>query len=174
MSNGSDVFAKYLLPKLKRARDPASAFVLKSIKAGRTLDAAVLDAIEAYPVADTLNLRTWIEEARGIEKERREEADEDAADELLIFLDNEPDFYKRKLAIAEMLTKRVAKDTYNQLLGARAWMPIVEDAARRYAKEYAIEREWNKIFVPATRDLVAKWLAERWYANAKAGRPKEV
>lgn len=172
----SDPFLSYLMPKLKRARqDRGAVEVLKALKAGRNLDNAILDTIEALPAADTRNLRMWVEEARGLSRERREEAGESEATELLIYLDNEPDIYAMKKAIASNLAKKLAKGVYDERRARAAWAPVVERAAKKYAREYSSsERDWSSIFNPATRDEVAKDLAERWYANAKAGRPGEV
>jgi hypothetical protein len=106
---------------------------------------------------------------------RREEADEVAADELLIYLDNEQDIYRQKQDIADNLLRKIKKGVYSHVRAADLWMYVVERAAKKYAKEFSSsERDWSSIFVPATRDAVAKELADRWYGNAKAGRPDEV
>lgn len=106
---------------------------------------------------------------------RRQEADEVAADELLLYLDNEPDIYRQKQEVAENLYRKIKKGTYSHLRAADLWAYVAERAAKKYAKEFgSSERDWSSIFVPATRDLVAELLADRWYANAKAGRPDEV
>jgi len=169
-------FRDYLLPKLKRSasRDEGSAEVLASLKGGRSLEDAVVDTIESLPASATYKLRTWLEEFRGLTKPRREESDETAADELLLYLDNEADIYKMKGYVAAGLLKKFERGSYNHAFATRAWQPVVERAAKKYAKEFSSsEREWSTIFVPATRDLVAKELADRWYQNAKDGRPDE-
>jgi hypothetical protein len=172
----SDAFGGYLMPKLKRAhRDRGAAEVLKALAAGRSLDNAILDTIEALPASETRKLRLWIEEARGVSREHREEVGEEEATELLIYLDSEPDIYAMKKVIAANLAKKLAKGVYDERRARAAWAPVVERAARKYAREYASsEREWSSLFNPATRDEVAKDLAERWHANAKAGRPGEI
>jgi hypothetical protein len=170
-----DPLLSYLMPKLKGARrDPGSVEVLKALKAGRSLDNAILDTIESLPASETRNLRLWVEEARGLSRERREKADETAADELLIYLDNDEPIYRMKKLIANNLLKKIARGVYDERRAAAAWMPLVERAAKQYAKEYASsEREWSTVFTPATRDFVAKEIADRWYAAAKRGEPDD-
>ena len=106
---------------------------------------------------------------------RRAEADETAADELVLYLDNEYDLHKKKQAIAENLIRKIKRGTYDHRRAPALWAYVVEDAAKKYAKEFAAHpREWSTMFNPATRDLAAQELADRWYENAKAGRPDEV
>lgn len=106
---------------------------------------------------------------------RREEADEVAARELLLYLDNERDIYDQKKLIAANLLRKIKKKVYSHTRAVDAWAYIVERAAKKYAKEFSSsERDWSMIFVPATRDLVTRELADRWYENARAGRPEEV
>jgi nuclear transport factor 2 (NTF2) superfamily protein len=106
---------------------------------------------------------------------RRQAGDEVAADELLLYLDNERDLYRQKQEIAENLVKKIKKGTYDHRLAGALWGYVVERAAKKYAKEFsASERDWSRIFPPATRDIVSKQLADRWFSNAKAGRPDEV
>jgi len=100
--------------------------------------------------------------------------DEQAATELLIYLDNESVHYKKKKVIAANLHKMVKNRTYVHGAAPQAWSYVVDDAAKGYAKEFADAKDWAKIFTVSTRRLVAQDLADRWYANAKAGRPEEV
>lgn len=172
----SDLFASYLMPKLKKARgDRGAVEVLKALEAGRSLDNAILDTIESLPASDTRKLRLWIEEARGLSRQHREEAGEHEATELLIYVDNDEGLYRMKKAIAANLAKKLAKGVYDERRATAAWAPVVERGAKMYAREYATsEREWSTLFNPATREQVAKDLAERWHYNAKQGRPEEV
>lgn len=105
----------------------------------------------------------------------RGQADETAADELLIYLDNEEDLYRQKQAIAKNLLTKMARKTYEHSRAPDAWSYVVENAAKKYAKEFATRAsEWSSIFSVPTREIVAKELADRWLANAKNGRPDEV
>ncbi len=100
------------------------------------------------------------------------ESDEDAGTELLLYLDNEEPLYRQKLAIARNLELKMKRGTYDHAKAPQAWSYVVEAAAKRYAKEFDVK--WSTMFNPATRRVVSKALADRWHANAKAGRPDEV
>lgn len=104
------------------------------------------------------------------------ESPESIAAELSIYLDNEEPLYRKKLAIAKNLEKMIKRGTYDHKKAPQAWSYVVEDAAKSYSKEFGTggKREWASFFPPAIRRAVAEDLADRWYANAKAGRPDEV
>ena len=104
------------------------------------------------------------------------ESDESVAMELAIYLDNEEPLYRKKLAIARNLELKIKRGTYDHKQAPQAWSYVVEDAAKGYSKEFGTggKREWAAIFPPKIRRAVAEDLADRWYANAKAGRPDEV
>jgi hypothetical protein len=104
------------------------------------------------------------------------ETDEHAAVELALFLDNEEPLYRQKVEIAKNLTRKIKNGTYDHKLAPKLWGYVVERAAKAYDKEFGSgrPREWAKMFPPVVRNLVAKDLADRWYANAKAGRFDEV
>jgi hypothetical protein len=101
-------------------------------------------------------------------------ADEEAAVELALYLDNEEPIYRQKLEIAKNLERKLKKGTYDHKRAPDLWIYAVERAAKSYAKEFADPKEWFKLFPPDVRRVVAQELADRWYANAKAGRPDEV
>lgn len=100
--------------------------------------------------------------------------DAEAAHELLLYLDNDPALYRQKQTIAANLLRKVQKRTYSHREAPAAWAYAVEQAAKKYAREYADPKDWGRIFNVPTRNAVARDLADRWYANAKAGRPGEV
>jgi len=100
--------------------------------------------------------------------------DEQAADELLLYLDTTVDYYPKKKVIAANLLKMIKRGTYEHKLAPQAWSYVVDDAAKGYAKEWADVKDWATIFPASTRRITAQDLADRWYANAKAGRPEEV
>jgi hypothetical protein len=104
------------------------------------------------------------------------ESDESVAAELAIYLDNERTLYKQKQEIAKNLVRKIKAGTYNHKLAPKLWGYVVERAAKMYDKEFGTgrPRAWADMFPPKIRLMVAKELADRWYANAKAGRPDEV
>lgn len=95
-----------------------------------------------------------------------------AATELSLYLDNEQPCYKMKQDIARNLLRKMKSGSYAHARAAQAWSYVVEFAAKRYAKEFG--GVWHKMFPPDVRLAVAQDLADRWHANAKAGRPDEV
>lgn len=102
-------------------------------------------------------------------------ADEDAADELVLYLDNDYQLYKQKELIADNLLRKIKRGIYDHARAPDAWIYVVEEAAKKYAKEFASRPgEWSVLFNLPTRRLAAVEIADRWYANARAGRPDEV
>lgn len=99
----------------------------------------------------------------------RGEADETAADELVLYLDNERDLYEQKRAIAANMLRKMERGAYDHQRAPDAWMYVVENAARKYAKEFAVARDWSAIFNVPTRALAAKQLADRYRDNVKHG-----
>lgn len=59
----ASAFAQFLLPRVERGADDASKEVRVSIRAGRSLSDAILDAIETLPENKSRLLRTWVEQA---------------------------------------------------------------------------------------------------------------
>jgi len=104
---------------------------------------------------------------------RREPADETAADELKLYIDNEDRFamlgHGLGRAISQNLWKKWQKGTYDPARAPQAWSYVVESAAHAYAKEFDSERNWSRMFNPATRDLVAVELAREWENYARSG-----
>lgn len=96
-------------------------------------------------------------------------ADETAADELILYLDNERDLYEQKRAIAANMLRKMERGTYDHHRAVDAWMYVVENAAKKYAKEFATPRDWSALFNVPTRTLAARELADRYRDNVKHG-----
>ena len=97
-------------------------------------------------------------------------ADEQAGDELLLYLENDADIYRRRLQpIFKNLVTKMARGTYNSTAAVRAFRYAAEDAAKKYAKEYATPSEWSSIFNPATRTYVAVSLRDSFETEARLG-----
>jgi hypothetical protein len=104
---------------------------------------------------------------------RKMSIDSDAADELILYLDNEYDLYRQKKEIMTNLTKKFQKGTYLHTKAPTIWMYLVESAAKKYCKEFCdkdINQKWFELFTVSSRKLAAKELANRWYKLAQAGR----
>jgi len=105
---------------------------------------------------------------------RREEADETAASELELYVDNDDRFsphgHGQGRAISANLWKKWKKGTYDASQAPKAWSYVVESAAKAYAKEFSSSvSDWKNIFNPATRDIVARNLAKQWEDEARGG-----
>lgn len=102
---------------------------------------------------------------------RREEADEHAARELSLFIENDyalvgaPNSLGK--AIEKNLLAKIRNGSFDLGKSEQAWMYLMEEGAKKYAKEFASEREWSRIFNPATRELVAHEFAVTFYDENK-------
>jgi len=97
------------------------------------------------------------------------------AHELLLFLDTTGSLYKNKQQVARMLAARRKNGTYDHKLAPKAWVWVANAAAKQYVREMGPSpTAYTKMFPPVVRMAVAIELANRWYANAKAGRPEEI
>lgn len=103
----------------------------------------------------------------------REEADETAADELELYIENDARFSMhgqgQGRAISVNLWKKWKKGTYDLYQAPKAWSYVVESAAKAYAKEFDSPGNWSRTFNPATRDLVSHRLAKDWEVQAANG-----
>lgn len=88
------------------------------------------------------------------------ELDEVASRELLLYANNDGELYDRlKLPIIRNLLKKMKKGTYNPSLAPKAWLPLLEQAAKRYSKDYSDGSDWSRIFSAATRRHAAQEMA---------------
>lgn len=88
--------------------------------------------------------------------------DTDAVTELDLYLENTGSLYPMKQNILRALTRKRAKKVYDSSKALIAWGHWVEAGARSYAKEFAKEKDWAKIFPKPVRDEVARRLEERY------------
>lgn len=83
-------------------------------------------------------------------------ADEHAATELVLFAENDANLYRQmKRPIELNLIKKFKAGKYNRELAVKLWMYLADEAAKRYAIQFASPNEWNRIFTPATRRMAA-------------------
>jgi hypothetical protein len=105
---------------------------------------------------------------------RREPGNEEAATELLLYLENDTHFAPHSPsgqghAILLNMLRMWRKGTYDPERAPQGWSWVVEEAAKSYAKEFDHARNWHRIFTPATRDIVAHALAHRFVEEAQSG-----
>jgi len=83
-----------------------------------------------------------------------------ASRELLIYVENDGVLYERmKLPIVRNLLKKMKKGTYDPSLAPKAWLPLLEVAAKKYAKEFGVGSDWSISFSAATRRQAAQEMA---------------
>lgn len=82
--------------------------------------------------------------------------------ELELYIDNESDLYEKyKMPVFKNLSAKMKKGAYDPSLAAKAFYPLVEMGAKKYAKEHANPNEWNKIFTPEVRkELASEYVKE--------------
>lgn len=97
--------------------------------------------------------------------------DKHAVQELIFYADNDRQLYEnRKLFVVSNLLRKKSAGKYDPELAVKLWAYYVEDAAKKYAREYATPNEWKTIFTPATRHEVARIIAERENAKIDDGK----
>lgn len=106
--------------------------------------------------------------------------DEHAATELLLYIENESDLSPlgpsgQGHSIVQNLLRKMKKGTYDHAQAPKLWGYLVETGAKRYSKEFgSSEREWSRTFTPATRDVVAQALADKFQTEAAQGEYDHV
>jgi len=96
-------------------------------------------------------------------------ADANAVRELSLYIENDYDLIGKPTSkgksIDENLRKKVAAGKYDPKLAPTLWGYLIEDGARKYAKEYATPGDWAQMFNAATRKQVAEDFARAWEAE---------
>lgn len=99
----------------------------------------------------------------------REPVDEQAARELELYTENEYALVGAENSIGKnierMLQKKVDKGKFDVLASVRAWMYLIDEAAKRYTKEFG---SGSPVFNKPTREFVAARFAKEW-AQEHAG-----
>lgn len=95
----------------------------------------------------------------------KEQADEDAVRELVLYAENDSRIYRNKtLPVIANLKRKVAKGVFDKELAVKAFQYVADDAAKQYKKEFPAEDDgtYNYNFNPATREEVARQLLDRY------------
>lgn len=104
----------------------------------------------------------------------RTEADETAARELSLYIENEYDLVgapnSQGKAIEKNLLQKIRKGSFDLARSEDAWMGLMETGAKKYAKEFASPKDWSVMFNKATRELVAHEFATTFYEEHKGSR----
>lgn len=99
------------------------------------------------------------------------DSDESVVAELKLFIDNDGDLYRqRTMPIMKNLARKMRKGNYDPTKAVKLWMYLVNDGAKKYARDFGgEERGWHEMFPKAIRLMVAKALAEDFEEEIKVG-----
>lgn len=95
----------------------------------------------------------------------KEQADEDAVRELVLYAENDSRIYHNKtLPVIANLKRKVAKGVFDKELAVKAFQYVADDAAKQYKKEFPAEEDgtYDYNFNPATREEAARQLLDRY------------
>ena len=92
------------------------------------------------------------------------QTDAHAARELELFTENEQSFYNQMyLPIIKNLTKKKNKGVYDSELAVKAFMHLVDEAAKKYVREFGATGERVRdVFNRATREQVAREFRDKF------------
>jgi hypothetical protein len=105
----------------------------------------------------------------------RDPVDEQAATELVMFIENESDLSPdgpqgQGQSVRMNALRKWRNGTYDSTLGVKLFEYLAESGAKRYAKEFGSSpKEWNTMFNPATRHEAAKQLEASFRSSAENG-----
>ncbi len=97
-----------------------------------------------------------------------ESSDPSAAQELLLFIENDGDLYRQQYSpINKNLTAKKASGKYNHDLAAKLFEYLVESGAKKYyvgsvGRKKLGDRSWSEMFPKALRAAVAKELRDKF------------
>lgn len=104
----------------------------------------------------------------------RSEPDETAARELSLYIENEYSLVgapnSQGKAIEKNLLQKIRNGSFELAKSELAWMYLMEEGAKKYAKEFASPKDWSTMFNKSTRELVAHEFATTFYEENKGSR----
>ena len=100
-----------------------------------------------------------------------ENVDSNAVNELDLFIMNDEDLYRRKfMPIIKNLQRKIAKNVYDHEKAQKLWMYLIDDAAKKYVKEFGNpDEDVKNMFPKEVRLRVAEIIADRELENIKQG-----
>lgn len=104
------------------------------------------------------------------QRDRGGSVDEHAKTELELYVDNNEALYRQMyIPIVRNLLRKQRRGVYDSVLAQKAFLNLLEEGAKRYAKEFANARDWHSIFSPATRRALAADYVRYFETEAKLG-----
>lgn len=103
-------------------------------------------------------------------------ADETAARELQLFIENDAELYRQQFTpILLNLLRKMKAGKYNHALAPRLWLYLVDNGAHKYTREFGSEDAlMPDLFNLNTRRLVAQRLADEQYQRMKDGEYSQM
>lgn len=90
--------------------------------------------------------------------------------ELKIFIDNDGQLYRQQTtSILKNLVTKMAKGVYDRAKAEKLWMYLVENGAKKYARESGGEGNWHTMFPIEDRREVARQLNKEFITEAEIG-----
>jgi hypothetical protein len=88
-----------------------------------------------------------------------EGVESEEAKELILYIESDNQLYtSRVLPIYKNLSKKKLKGVYDPKLAVKLFMYLVDEGAKKYAKEHATPAQWNTIFPRMVRLEAAEYL----------------
>jgi hypothetical protein len=98
-----------------------------------------------------------------------EAIDQIAADELRLYIDNDGDLYRQqKMPIIKNIKRKMKRGVYDHNKAPKLWMYLVDNGAKKYAKDFSVGTDWNDMFPKPLRMAVAQEMAD-YYKRAIEG-----
>jgi hypothetical protein len=114
--------------------------------------------------------------SRKTTKRAAKPVDHNAARELELYIENDYSLVGEERgpgkSIEAMLKKKIERGNFDADKSVRAWEYLIEAGAKKYAKEFAAERDWPKLFDVPTRTFVAKRFAEHFATENEISRER--
>ena len=110
-----------------------------------------------------------------LKEERRVEGVKisDAGYELLLYIQNDGNLYKRRIIpISKNLKKKADKGVFDLTKSIKIWKPLATEGAKQYTKEFS-SGDWKKIFDKKDIDAVAYLMAKNWIDEYHIGNVAE-
>lgn len=101
----------------------------------------------------------------------REPADQIAARELKIYIDNDGDLYRQQTtSILKNLITKKARGVYDREKAVKLFMYLTESGAKKYAREFGSrDAVWHEMFTKPTREAAAREMVEEFEEEARLG-----
>ena len=171
---GDDLDAAYdSYSGVQEAEDALDRFQLEHPEISEALrkrnDALLEVALRPLEPGETDIFGPWRNKSSVI-KQAGFEDDPVAAVELEFYAKNEARLYNRFQAIQKNLVNKMARGVYDSNLAVKAFMYVVDDAAKMYVQDFGGQgASWHEMFTKPIREEVARSFVAEFEAEAELG-----